>query len=202
MFHTNNNRTWVQEAPWVQAYPEMAQACFAFFVELIQAAQFSLLGLFFSFPWMQSPHCTRALHPWEPQSTGTSCHSPDDAKCPNDAAASSPARWNIFWDMLNSRLEVISWTHTSPKDIPMTSSTAEAARYPMHMDFLHCHYEPLSNLLALGKAKKLEVPRAQGKSLANKAWVIAAPVLSVSKPGGLKTALGSVEVALTSLDCS
>lgn len=26
------------------AYPEMAQACFAFFIELIQAAQFSLLG--------------------------------------------------------------------------------------------------------------------------------------------------------------
>lgn len=31
------------------AYPEMAQACFAFFIELIQAAQFSLLGCgFFS----------------------------------------------------------------------------------------------------------------------------------------------------------
>ena len=29
------------------AYPEMAQACFAFFVKLIQAAQFSLLGLIF-----------------------------------------------------------------------------------------------------------------------------------------------------------
>lgn len=35
------------------AYPEMAQACFAFFIEVIQAAQFSLLGgvfLFFFFP--------------------------------------------------------------------------------------------------------------------------------------------------------
>jgi len=57
------------------------------------------------------------------------------------------------WDMLNSHLEIISWTNTSPEDIPMTSSTAEAARYPVHMDFLHCHYELLSNLLALGKAK-------------------------------------------------
>lgn len=32
------------------AYPEMAQACFAFFIELIQAAQFSLYLDFFFFP--------------------------------------------------------------------------------------------------------------------------------------------------------
>lgn len=71
------------------AYPEMAQACFAFFIELIQAAQFSLLGGGF-FSWMQSPHCTRAPHPWKSQRRHTSFHSPDDAKYPNDAAASSP----------------------------------------------------------------------------------------------------------------
>lgn len=37
--------------------------------------------------------------------------------------------------MLNPQLEDISWTNSSPKDIPMISSTAEAARYPTHKDF-------------------------------------------------------------------
>lgn len=72
---------------------------------------------------------------------------------------------------------IISWTNTSPKGIPMISPTAEAARYSMCMDFLHSHSKLLSNLLALGKAKSQELPRALGKSLANKTWVIAALVL-------------------------
>lgn len=98
-------------------------------------------------------------------------------------------------DMLNSHLEVISWTNISPKDIPTISSTAEAARYPMHIDFfiviMSCY---------LGKAKDWSCLRLWVNPWQNLSNCSSSAVSVQTRR--LKTSLGPVEVAVTSLDCS
>lgn len=107
------------------AYPEMAQACFAFFIELMQAAQFSLLGGAFF------PGCNHHLAQ-EPCIHGN----------PREQAQAFTAQMMPNTQMMQLQVlqqhevpKICLTTNTSPKNIPMVSSTAEAVRYPTHIAF-------------------------------------------------------------------